>query len=424
MLVGDAGREGDWAWAELSVTDGVIRAVAGDGPGMAELLAEIRGLSLLEAAAAPGDDLATDALAAAIGPAVWAEPDPGRTAVAMSGGVDSAVALLRARREGSAVGVTLRLWIDPAGADAARACCSPAAVLTARRLCHELGVPHVTLDLREGFRRAVVAPFVAGYRRGETPNPCVTCNGGFRFGQLLAFARRVGARRLATGHYARTVEHRGQHLLARATDTDKDQSYMLGEVDPALVPRLWFPLGEQAKEETRREARAAGLAAAERRESQDACFLGGDDYRAFLERQGLPASPGPVRDSSGALVGRHGGYWSVTPGQRRGLGVGGSGERLYALRSDPGSNTVVVGRRNELGRRRVTVRPGRLHVPLERVEAKLRYRSPAAAAHVMAAPGGFDLELDRPFYGVAPGQAAVLYEGEVVVGAGVIAAAA
>src|SRR5713101_2688494 len=170
----------------------------------------------------------------------------------MSGGVDSAVALLRAG--GSAIGVTLRLWLDPDGPDAERACCSPAAVLAARETCLDLGIPHVTLDLREEFRRAVVEPFVRGYARGETPNPCIRCNGGFRFAELLAFATRVGARRLATGHYARIVERDGRRLLARAADAAKDQSYMLATLDPRFLERLWFPLGEQTKERTRAEA--------------------------------------------------------------------------------------------------------------------------------------------------------------------------
>src|SRR5947208_10333830 len=143
----------------------------------------------------------------------------------MSGGVDSAVALIRAAP--NAIGVTLRLWLDPAGPDAERACCSPEAVIAARETCHELGLPHVTLDLREAFRRAVVDPFVAAYARGQTPNPCGRCNGSFRFAELLAFARRACAERLVTGHYARVVEHRGRRLLARGADPAKDQSYML-----------------------------------------------------------------------------------------------------------------------------------------------------------------------------------------------------
>src|SRR4051812_18972016 len=232
---GDSTRDGEWAAVRLRV-DG-DRVVEADAPGLDRALV---GLTLLEAAAIGGETLAVDALANALGPVFRAEPSAGRTAVAMSGGVDSAVALLRAGRD--AVGVTLRLWLDPDGPDAERACCSPEAVIAARETCHRLGLPHVTLDLREEFRRAVVGPFVRGYARGETPNPCIRCNGNFRFAELLAFAERAGASRLATGHYARVVEHRGARLLARARDREKDQSYMLGRLDPRLLERVWFPL--------------------------------------------------------------------------------------------------------------------------------------------------------------------------------------
>jgi tRNA-specific 2-thiouridylase len=334
----------------------------------------------------------------------------------MSGGVDSAVALLRSLP--NAVGVTLRLWLDPDGPDAERACCSPEAVIAARETCHALGVPHVTLDLREDFRRAVVDPFVRGYVRGETPNPCIRCNGAFRFGRLLAFARRAGAERLATGHYARVVEHGGRRLLGRATDPEKDQSYMLARLDPAKLDRIVFPLGEQTKAETRAEAERAGLAVAAREESQEACFLAGDDYRAFLERGGLAPADGPIVDETGRELGRHSGHWRFTPGQRKGLGVT-APQPLYALRSDARTNTVVVGPRSSLGRTTVDV-AGRLYVAVERADAKLRYRSEAVPAQIEPAAGGFHLELDTASYGVAPGQAAVLYQGDAVVGAGLI----
>lgn len=423
-LVGDAGAEGEWAWIRLAVSAGRIVEAAGSGPGTAELGGAVRGRTLLEAAAVPGGRLAADALAAALGPAVEAPASASRVAVAMSGGVDSAVALLKARAGGlEPVGVTLRLWLDPAGPDAERACCSPASVVAARELCHGLGVPHVTLDLRDAFRRSVVGPFVAAYARGETPNPCIRCNGSFRFAELLACARRVGASRLLTGHYARVAEHRGRLLLARAADAGKDQSYMLGRLDPRLLDRVCFPLGGQGKDETRAEALAAGLEVAGRPESQEACFLAGDDYRDFLTRHGLPGREGDVLDLEGRRVGRHGGFWRFTPGQRRGLGVSSPEGAVYALRTDPGRNQVVVGPREALARRRVSVRAGRLHVPVVRVEAKLRYRSPSVGAAVSEAGRGFRLELDQAFYGAAPGQAAVLYEGDAVVGAGLISSA-
>jgi tRNA-specific 2-thiouridylase len=196
---------------------------------------------------------------------------------------------------------------------------------------------------------------------------------------------------------------------------------MLATVVPELLERLWFPLGEQTKADTRSEAAAHGLAAAERAESQEACFLAGDDYRSFLGRHGLAATEGPVLDESGAELGRHDGFWRFTPGQRRGLGVA-AAEPLYALRTDAATNAVVVGPRAALARRRVSVR-GRLHVVAERGEAKLRYRSPAVGATILPNERGFDLELDEPAYGVAPGQTAVVYDGDAVIGAGVIASA-
>ena len=422
-LIGNAAECGDLAWIGLTLREGRIVAARGEGPEVAELCRDVHGLTTLEAAAVPGGRLAVDALAEALGPAVAALPVDGRVAVAMSGGVDSAVSLRRAHDAGhEAVGVTLRLWIDPAGPDGERVCCSPAAVIAARETCHALGLPHVTLDLRSEFRKAVVAPFVSAYARGETPNPCIRCNGSFRFAALLAFARRVGARKLVTGHYARLAEHRGRLLLARGADPAKDQSYMLARIDPRLLPRLWFPLGGQSKEETRAEARAAGLEAAERPESQEACFLAGADYRGFLARHGLPENEGPILDEEGRELGRHAGFWRFTPGQRKGLGVA-AGTPVYAVRTDPAANSVVVGPRASLARRSVGASPGRLFVPVARVEAKLRYRSAAAPACVEAEGRGFRLTLDAPAYGVAPGQAAVLYEDDAVVGAGLISSA-
>jgi tRNA-specific 2-thiouridylase len=414
-LFGDSTRDGDWAAVKLEV-DGQ-RILSADAPGIERDLA---GLTLLEAAAVGGETLAVDALANAIGPAIRARGKVGRTAVAMSGGVDSAVALLQAGE--NAVGVTLRLWIDPNARASERVCCSPAAVIAARQTCHRLGIPHVTLDLREQFRSAVVEPFTQAYARGETPNPCTRCNGAFRFDELLRFTRRIGAERLATGHYARIVERDGIFAIARAADAGKDQSYMLATLEPASLERLWFPLGAQTKDETRSQAEAAGLAVAGRPDSQEACFLGGDDYRAFLTRQGLDADPGPIVDEDGRRIGTHEGYWRYTPGQRRGLGVA-AAEPLYAVSTDAGTNTVVAGPRASLARRRVEVR-GRLDRDARRVEAKLRHRSPAVAATVTRSTGGFELELDEPFYGISPGQTAVLYDDDAVVGSGTIVAAA
>jgi tRNA-specific 2-thiouridylase len=413
-VFGDSSRDGEWAAVRLLVHGD--RIVEADAPGLDR---DVAGLTLLEAASVGGETLAVDALANALGPSFRASPSPGRVAVAMSGGVDSAVALLRSLP--NAIGVTLHLWLDPEGPNSERACCSPDSVIAARETCHRLGVPHVTLDLREEFRRAVVAPFVRGYARGETPNPCTRCNGGFRFAELLAFARRAGAERLATGHYARVVERDGRLLLARGAAAAKDQSYMLASLDPRRLARISFPLGEQDKDATRTEAERAGLAAAHRPESQEACFLAGDDYREFLGRHGLEPREGKVVDEDGTELGRHDGFWRFTPGQRRGLGVA-APEPLYVLGTSAGENAVLVGPRASLARTQVSAR-GQLYADVERVEAKLRYRSPAVGATVEPTPRGFRLALDVPAYGVAPGQAAVLYDDAAVVGYGLIAAA-
>jgi tRNA-uridine 2-sulfurtransferase len=411
-LTGDSARGDEWAFVRLLV-DG-DRIVEAEAPGLSR---ELAGLTLLEAAAVPGTPLAADALANALGPVFHAAPARGRVAVAMSGGVDSAVALLRAGRK--AIGVTLRLWLDPAGPSAERSCCSPDAVMAARRACHALGVPHVTLDLRTEFRSAVVAPFIDGYAAGLTPNPCARCNSTFRFAALLAFAERAGAERLWTGHYARIVERYGLRLVARGVDAAKDQSYMLATLAPADLEQLGFPLGEQGKSETRAEAAAAGLDAARRPESQEACFLAGGDYRAFLERYGVAAEPGAIVDEAGRELGRHDGVWRFTPGQRRGIGVSAS-EPIYALRTNAATATLVVGPRGSLATRRITVE-GALHLPVSRAHAKLRYRSDPVPARVVATEDGFDLVLDRPAFAVAPGQIAALYDdGDTVVGAGII----
>ena len=411
-VFGDATRGDAWTAVRLTVAGDAI--LGADAPGLER---ELEGLSLIEAASVGGEPLAVEALAAALGPVFRAEARAGRVAVAMSGGVDSAVALRRAGE--NAIGVTLRLWQDPAAPDTERACCSTAAVAAARETCHAHGVPHVTLDLREEFKRTIVDPFVDAYRDGETPNPCMRCNGAFRFDELVAFASRAGAEELWTGHYARIVERNGMKLVGRGVDPQKDQSYMLAAVDPSLLHRVRFPLGEQTKEATRAEAVGAGLAAARRAESQEACFLGGDDYRAFLGRQGLRSAQGAVVSTDGVELGSHDGYWKFTPGQRRGVRV--SAERpLYVLETDAATNTVTVGARDRLAVTSLEAR-GRLYAPVTTADVKVRYRSAAVPSTVIETDEGFMLELGEPAYGVARGQVAVVYDDDAVVGAGVIA---
>lgn len=375
--------------------------------------------------------LATDALHRALqgvasSPLPLASDQKKRVAVAMSGGVDSAVAALLAREEGAeVVGITVKLWTDPE-TDGAKACCSPEAVLGARALAHQLGIPHFTLDLEEDFRRRVVDRFIGGYAEGSTPNPCILCNGEVRLAAMIDLAERVGAERLLTGHYARIVEDGEGPLLAAAADKAKDQSYMLAALPPELLGRLGFPLTELTKPEVREIATRHGLAVARKAESQDLCFLAGQGKRGFLRRHGgLREREGAIVDSAGRTLGRHRGHHDFTVGQRRGIGVS-APEALYVLATDAAANTVTVGTRAELEKRSVRVRDVVLHRDGGSVDAvKLRYRSRALPATVSAAGKGrhpnLDVELGEAFPGVAPGQTAVLMAGERIVGHGTIA---
>ena len=354
-------------------------------------------------------------------------PSTNRVAVAMSGGVDSAVAALLAREEGAeVVGVTVKLWTDPE-TDGAKACCSPEAVLGARALAHQLGMPHFTLDLEEDFRRRVVDRFIGGYTEGSTPNPCILCNGEVRLAAMIDLAERVGAERLLTGHYARIVEDSDGPLLAGAADQAKDQSYMLAALPPELLRRLGFPLTDLTKPEVREIAARHGLAVARKAESQDLCFLAGQGKRGFLRRHGgLRERDGAIVDSSGRALGRHRGHHDFTVGQRRGIGVA-APEALYVLATDAATNTVTVGTRSELEKSSVRVRDAVLHRDGSAVDGvKLRYRSRALPATVSAAGRGrhssLEVELAEGFPGVAPGQTAVLMAGDRIVGHGTIAA--
>jgi tRNA-specific 2-thiouridylase len=400
--------------------------------GAHEIAAELGGLSPGKFHAAT---LAADALHRALGQAslaVRATPVGERTLVAMSGGVDSAVAAtLAARRGDDVVAVTLELWADPA-VDTTRSCCSSQAVATARALAHGMDIPHVTLDLREPFGERVVADFVAEHRAGRTPNPCVRCNGMLRFDAMLDLACRLGARRLATGHYARVERDGDGPVLALARDRAKDQTYMLAALPTALLERVWFPLGEMTKTEVRELARRAALSVAEKPESQDLCFLAGAGGKAgFLERHAtdLVATDrgGEIVDLDGRVIGTHAGQHHFTIGQRRGLGVAAQ-EPLYVVDKDTRSRRVRVGPRAALRTRRVTVRSADLHRPAAAVDrVKLRYRSTPLAGCVAehVAPGRhrrLTLELDEPAEGVAPGQTACLMQGNRIVGWGIIGA--
>jgi tRNA-specific 2-thiouridylase len=354
-----------------------------------------------------------------------ARPGANRVLVALSGGVDSAVAALRERGRGAeVVAVTVKLWADQA-TDGERSCCSPEAVLRARRVAHSLGIPHLTLDLEDEFRAGVVSPFLDGYAAGTTPNPCVLCNGEVRIDAMIALADRVGANYLATGHYARITDDGQGPLLAQPADSAKDQTYMLAGLRPGTLARLRFPLADLTKPEVRELAAGAGLEVAGRAESQDLCFLAGQGKRSFLRRHaGLGDRPGEVVDRSGQILGTHRGQHNYTVGQRRGLGIA-SESPLYVLETDAASNRVVVGPREALRTPRVRIRGARLHRDPGRVNSvRLRYRSQARPCTLESGPGGPDqeatLSLAVPADGVAPGQVACLMDDDVVVGHGTI----
>jgi tRNA-specific 2-thiouridylase len=415
----DAGFEASGCGATIAAASAAVELVAGapvlDAAriGSPQVAAELGGLSVGKLHAA---DLAADALARALGGAARAgaalAPRADRTLVAMSGGVDSAVAALRA--EGEAVAVTLELWRDPEN-DGERSCCSADAVRGARALAQRMGLAHFTLDLRDEFRAGVVEPWLAGHAEGLTPNPCVGCNGHVRLDAMLAFADRLGAATLSTGHYARRT---ADGLLRQAADPAKDQTYMLAALSRATLRRLRFPLGDLRKPEVRDLARAAGLPVAEKADSQDLCFLAGTGRARFLARHGrLGERPGDIVDRAGRRVGRHRGHHHFTVGQRRGLGIGGEDEPLYVLQTDARANTVTVGTKPELATETVRVRGVRLHRDAAEVDAvKLRYRSPAVACTLR---GGV-IELREPAAGVAPGQIACFLHGDVVVGCATI----
>ncbi len=383
--------------------------------GTTAIAEELGGLSPGKLHAA---DLASDALHRALGAAARGADvpmDDGRVLVAMSGGVDSAVAAHLLRE--NAVAVTLELWRDEEN-DAASSCCSADAVRLARMVAHGMGLPHFTLDLRPEFRAGVVDPFLAGYAAGETPNPCVSCNGHIRLDEMLTLADRLGAPALATGHYARVTE---DGLLRAAADPAKDQSYMLAALSQASIARMRFPLAELTKPEVRAIAAEAELPVASRADSQDLCFLAGTGKARFLARHGgLEDRPGEIVTAAGEVVGAHRGAHHFTVGQRKGLGVA-APEPVYVLRTE--GTRVVIGSREELATQRVRVRGARLHRPSAEVDAvRLRYHSRAVPCRVHGEGATLELELGEPFHGAAPGQTACLLRGDVVVGVGTITA--
>ncbi len=355
-----------------------------------------------------------------------------RVLVAMSGGVDSAVAAALLHAQGyDVVGVTLRLYTeaDDTALSSGRTCCGIEDVGDARAAAQRIGIPHYVLNMEREFERDVIGAFVDAYRDGRTPNPCLACNQHVKFSTLLDRALAMGVDRLATGHYARVVPapDGDGHRLHRAVDDAKDQSYVLYTLGQEALARTLFPLGGLTKTETRRIAREWGLPLADKPDSVDICFVPGGDYRELLRARGVGDAPGAIVTADGVEVGRHDGVANFTVGQRRGLGLGGGGGgRRFVTALEPSRNVVVVGGEDALARDAlVATDPRWVAAPPvvgERLHARIRYHAEDLPARVAALDAtSFRLEFERPVRAVAPGQAAVLYRGTEVVGGGVIA---
>ncbi|MCK6539621.1 MAG: tRNA 2-thiouridine(34) synthase MnmA [Anaerolineales bacterium] len=350
-----------------------------------------------------------------------------KVVVAMSGGVDSSVAAALLKEQGyEVIGMMLRLWSEPGKEDSNR-CCTPDSMAQARRVAAILDIPFYVIDAKDVFRETVVEYFLAGYARGETPNPCLICNRKIRWTFLLDHALALGAEYMATGHYARVRKvESGKIELLRAADRSKDQSYVLHVLNQEKLGHALFPVGDYTKTEIRALAEKHELPTASRKDSQDLCFLAGDDYRNFIKRNAAEMlKPGEIVTRDGKVLGEQNGLANYTIGQRKGLGVA-SPVPLYVITKDATRNTLIVGTQDELGSRDLTARDVNWisgEAPREAFHAEVKIRYTAKEAEAWVEPVGGDqvkVRFDAPQRDITVGQAAVFYQGDVLVGGGII----
>jgi tRNA-specific 2-thiouridylase len=351
-----------------------------------------------------------------------------KVVVAMSGGVDSSVAAALLKQQGyEVVGMMLRLWSETGKEDSNR-CCTPDAMAQARRVAAILDIPFYVINAKEIFRETVVQYFLDGYARGETPNPCLICNRQIRWNFLFEHAIALGSDFMATGHYARiSTNNNGQRQLLRAVDRSKDQSYILHVLSQEKLMKALFPVGDFPKPEIRKIAESFDLSTSSRQDSQDLCFLAGDDYRNFLQRNaGDLFKPGQIVTQDGKVIGEHNGLVNYTIGQRKGLSIA-SKVPLYVLAKETSTNTLVIGEQNRLGSSELIanevnwVSGEAMNEPFH-AEVKIRYTAKEADALVTPLDNGKKARVlfDMPQRDITPGQAAVFFNNEVVIGGGII----
>lgn len=350
-----------------------------------------------------------------------------KVVVAMSGGVDSSVAAALLKEQGYDVtGMMMRLWSEPGKEDSNR-CCTPDSMAQARRVAGILDIPFYVVDAKEVFRETVVQYFLNGYANGETPNPCLLCNRQIRWTFLLSHALALGAEFMATGHYVRRMKDEGGRIeLLRAVDHTKDQSYVLHVLTQEKLKHALFPIGDYPKAEIRAIAGRFGLPTASRKDSQDLCFLAGEDYRNFLKRNAPEIlQPGNIETLDGRVIGEHSGLANYTIGQRKGLGVA-SPVPLYVITKNAKNNALIVGTQEQMGTTELTARDvnwvgGEAPPEPFRTEVKIRYTAKEVPATVMPMDGGqAKVKFDSPVRDATKGQAAVFYIGEKMLGGGII----